>query len=97
MAARPNFEVVPDDNDDPVEPQQVAKDNSVAADLLLLAVKALSARALVALSSMFSLALAGSLFYLCWAALPQPSVYQIVLLTIYAVFVLVLHIIRNRT
>lgn len=97
MAARPNFEVVPDDNElEPAEGGHATKDNSVAADLLLLAVKALSARALVALSSLFALLTVASAFWV-WISIPNPSTYQLVSTGMYALFILAVNVIVRRT
>lgn len=55
--------------------------------LLLLGLKALSQRALGAISDIFFLATAFSAWWL-WYLTPEPNVHQIVSLSIYALFVL---------
>jgi hypothetical protein len=64
--------------------------------MFMMALSALSKRALVALASVFSLLTAGSAFWL-WFLTPKPDVYQIVSLTIYSVFILALNwLVRTR-
>ena len=61
--------------------------NKVAGDLVLLALRSLSARAITALGSLFTLATVGSAWWL-WYATPEPSPYQLVKLAMYGLFVL---------
>ena len=68
---------------------------SVGTDMLLLGLKALSQRALVALSAMFTLLTVGSAFALWWRVLPEPSVLQLVGLGLYAAFVLAIHMVKR--
>lgn len=56
-------------------------------ELLMLALKTLSQRAIAAIADLFFLATVASAFWL-WAVTPEPNTYQIISLTIYAVFVL---------
>lgn len=72
------------------EPQQNAQtDNSAALQLLLLSLKALSQRAVIALASLFTAAAVSSVWYLYYAALPvAPSIAQLVGLGMYSVFTL---------
>lgn len=88
----PKFEIVPEDT----EPPAPRVDNDVAARMLTLALAALSQRALIALSSLFSITLAGSCFILFYITLPNPTVFQLVGLGMYALFILALHVIRYR-
>lgn len=89
---QPKFELVQEDT----EPPAPRVDNDVAARMLTLALGALSQRALVALASLFSIVLAGSCFILFYITLPNPSVFQLVGLGMYALFILALHVIRYR-
>jgi hypothetical protein len=69
----------------PVEPTDKLESAGIA--ILAASLKALSARAIEALSKLFTLATVGSAFYL-WYLTPEPSVLQIVSLSIYAAFIL---------
>ena len=64
--------------------------------MLTIALGALSQRALIALASMFSIVLAGTVFALFYITLPNPSIYQLIGLGMYALFILALHVIRSR-
>lgn len=64
--------------------------------LLLMSLRALSQRALVALSTLFTLALAASAFWLWGRILAAPSATQLVGVGMYAVFVLALEFVRRR-
>lgn len=68
----------------------------VATQMLLAAVTALSQRAIVALSSLFTLLTAGSAFYLWMIAMPEIDNTKIVGLTIYSCFILALNIFGRR-
>lgn len=64
--------------------------------VLLLALKALSQRAIAALADLFMLATVGSAFVL-WYLTPRPDIYQIVSLSIYSAFILAANwIVRGR-
>lgn len=58
-----------------------------AGDAIALALSALSQRALVALSSLFTLLTVASAFWL-WYVTPEPNTYQLIKLALYAIFVL---------
>ena len=75
------------------EPDQNKSD--AASQMLFMALKALSQRALVALSACFTLITVGSAFALWWRVLPEPSVLQLVGLGLYALFLLSIHILRR--
>lgn len=64
--------------------------------ILLLALKALSQRAVIALAALSSVMLAGSVFALYWLVLPNPSVNQLIGLAMYALFILALHLVMQR-
>ena len=78
------FRIVPEDETDTAP----AQESSLHINALMLALSALSQRALVALSKLFTLLTVASAFALWWPTLPSPSVYQIIALTIYAIFLL---------
>lgn len=66
-----------------------------ASEMVSLALRALGQRALVAVAAIFSLVLAGSVFWLAMTVAGNPSVKQLVLLGLYSVFVVVLHVVRR--
>lgn len=72
-----------------------ASKENVGTQMLLLGLKALSQRALVALSACFTLLTVASAFALWWRVLPEPSVFQLVGLGLYGVFVLAVHLVRR--
>jgi hypothetical protein len=76
------------------QPKQPAI-NTVSVQMLGMALAALSQRALVALSSLFTLLTVGSTFWL-WMSIPDPNTQQIISLTIYAAFVLAANLIVRR-
>jgi len=89
------FQVQEDDN--VIEhPAAAAKETNMATQLMLLSLKALSQRALVAASALFTGAGLFSAWWLWESILPQPTVFQLVGVTIYAVFFLALEFIRRR-
>lgn len=87
------FQVVEQVTDEPVE----AKAEKVGLDLLMLGLKAVSARALAAIADLFMLVTVGSAFWL-WYQIPDPNAYQITSLALYGVFVLAANwIVRRKT
>lgn len=84
--------------EDPVEisapaPSSAPKTSAIdwgALQLLGVALTALSQRAMVALASCFSLLTVASAFYL-WVSIPQPNQQQLISLSIYAVFILIVN------
>jgi hypothetical protein len=82
MAAAPKFEVVEEPDSVP-EPQEA----SLAFSGLMLALSALSKRALVALEACFTL-FTVILVWSLWYLTPDPTSTQIVSLAIFAVFIL---------
>ncbi len=86
MAEAFKLEVVPEI--EPAEGGQAKSDAGMA--MLMMGLKALSQRALIALSSLFSLLTAGSAFWL-WYLTPKPDAYQIASLTLYAIFILAIN------
>ena len=96
LAEVPEFQLVGSET----PPAPPVLDRSVAEQrltgLLLMSLRALSQRAVVALSALFTLALAGSAFALWWSVLPNPSVLQLAGLGMYAGFVLALEFVRRK-
>jgi flagellar biosynthesis protein FliP len=88
------FKLVGDVEADPPPPHQAQAQQ--ATRLLLTALAALSQRAVVAIASLFSLVLAGSVFWLALSVAQAPTDRQIGVLALYAAFVVVLHVVRRR-
>lgn len=98
MAAEP-FRVITDDAIENEPLPQNALDKAaerIGIDALMLGLSALSKRTLVALSNLFTLLTVASAFALWWRVLPEPSVYQLVGLSIYAVFLLIVNWLVRR-
>lgn len=70
--------------------------DKAAFEMLLLGIKALSQRTVVALGNLFTLLTAFSAFWLWYSALPAPDAYQLISLAFYGVFVLALNWIVRR-
>lgn len=68
----------------------------LAAQMMTIALGALSQRALVALSSLFTAAALLSVWWLFDLCLPGPSPLQLIGLSIYGLFVLLLEFVRRR-
>ena len=68
-----------------------------AASMLMLALRALSQRALVAASTLFTLLALASACWLWWTVLPDPTVNQLVGLALYGLLIVAVEIIRRRT
>jgi len=101
QASRP-FELVVDQAEAPPQAPQAAPPqpkapalNGVAIQMMMMALGALSQRAVIALAACFTLLTVGSAFWL-WMSIPDPNPNQIVSLTIYAVLVLAINIIVRR-
>ena len=94
MAER-KFELVEEADPDVPATHPAVGTSDRATDLLLLSLQALSKRTLIALSNLFCLLTVGSVFVLFYN-IPNPSVLQIVSLTIYAIFVLAANAIVRR-
>ena len=87
----PDEGFLPTEADPAVEAQRKA-----AGIALRMALAALAQKTVVALASIYSLLLAGSVFAVVMTILPEPSVHQLVGAGGYGVFVLVLHLVRKR-
>ena len=77
-------------------PESNSAVTEAATAAVFLALKALSQRAIVAVSELFTLLTAGSVCYLWLQVLPQPTMIQLESVSIYSVFILVLHLLRRR-
>ena len=84
---------VPDPVGADAESSALAKINT---QMLLLALGALSKRALTAITNLFTLALVGSAWWLWYSVLPNPTLLQLVGVCSYAVFALAIDIVRRR-
>lgn len=71
----------------PVAPPKPPIGTRFAGEAIALALSALSQRAIIALSNLFTLLTIGSAFWL-WYVTPEPNVYQLVKLAMYGIFVL---------
>jgi hypothetical protein len=71
----------------PVEQPKAPIGTKFAGEAIALALTALSQRALLALSSLFTLLTVASAFVL-WYVTPEPNTYQLIKLALYGVFVL---------
>lgn len=79
------FQLEPDE-----PPKQPAKADSAAVSVLMLALKTLSQRTVVALSKLFALATVGSVFWL-WLTVHDPNAYQLAAMAMYALFILTIN------
>jgi hypothetical protein len=97
MAAR-GFQVVGVGENEEQTPQQ--KDHTAAnerdARILMLAISTISKRSIIAISNLFSLLSVASVWLLTYRVLPEPSQVQLVGICGYAIFILLLEIIRRR-
>ena len=93
------FSIV-NENDDlpsPSSPQRISnrtEQASIAA--LSLALSALSQKAVIALSRLFVLLATASAFALWWRVMPEPTVLQLIGLSLYAIFALAASVIVRR-
>ena len=91
MAEQSRLQVVAE-TDEPF-PTQPKRD--YASDVLLLALKTVSQRFVIACWGLFTLATVASAFWL-WHSIPEPNAYQLIALAMYGVFVLVANVIVRR-
>lgn len=87
------FQIV-EETSDPI-PFPEREDHAAPIAAITLALKALSQRALVAVSDLFTLLTVFSAFWL-WHSIPEPSVYQLIGLGMYGMFVLAANVIVRR-
>lgn len=81
--------------DEAVQTSQPAGDRAALAGLFL-ALKALSARAVVALASLVDAALVASSFALWWSIISEPSTPQIITASLYSMFIVSIVVLRRR-
>ena len=86
------FQVVENVDDEPAPKRD---DYSAATAALILGLKALSQRALIAVDNLFTLITVCLVFWL-WKSIPQPDTYQLISLGVFAVFVLAANVIVRR-
>lgn len=90
MAETRRFEVV-----EGTEAPNPPEDNSAATQALVLALKALSQRALIAVDNLFTLISVCLVFWL-FKSLPTPDTFQLAALGIFSLFVLAANVIVRR-
>jgi len=90
------FEVIQEDSR-PAPPQQ-SRSPGIETDVLLMALRALSQRAVIALWGCFHLITVGFVFWATLSILPDPSQHQLIGLGIFSAFVLAINwmILRRR-
>lgn len=94
--AKPQWEVIEGEGTDNSQPPSAtSEDQSAAFSALMLALKALSQRALVALASLFCLLTVGSAFWLC-LTIHDPNPFQLIQIGGYFLFVLAANVIVRR-
>lgn len=85
------FEVVPD------EPEHHPPEREAAGTgLLLLALKALSQRAVAAIATLYSVLMVFSAWYLFLVTLPSPDMYQLIGLSLYGLLLVAVHLIVRK-
>lgn len=92
---KPAFELVGERADEPVPAMQSAQEKA-AIQMLQIGLAALSKKAVVALSTIFTGAALFSAWWLWAAILPNPSTLQLVGVGMYAAFLLALEFVRRR-
>ena len=91
------FRVISDDETEIAQPSpRESLSDTIGINALMIGLGALSKRTLVALAQLFTLLTVASAFALWWRVLPDPSVYQLVGLSIYAVFLLIVNWLVRR-
>ena len=105
MAPKPGFQVISEEEapaqhaapgPDPRLAQAQAE-SARATQILMLALRTVSQRAVVAIFNAFTAVAVGSAWVLWYSVLPNPNVYQLVGCGLYAVFLLAVEIIRRRS
>ena len=86
------FEIV--DDESPTS-GQTSRTDQVGINLLALGLQTLSQRALTSIKALFTCGSVASAFWL-WLSIPDPSVLQIISLSLYAIFVLTANVIVRR-
>lgn len=80
----------------PLVNQQAQQQANASLQLLLLALKTLSQRTLIAIAALRGMILAGSVFWLAMVIMPEPNTYKLVGLGLYSLFVLILEYVAYR-
>jgi ABC-type siderophore export system fused ATPase/permease subunit len=96
--ALPRFEIIDETETPDVRPQPRPAANQqqdAAFSALMLALKAMSQKTVIALSKLAALAMVGSVFWL-FMSIPNPSTNQIVWGGMYSVFILLLTFLMSR-
>lgn len=95
--SKTKFELIHDEEtvSAPQQPAPAPHDN-FSMEILLLALKALSQRAMVAFANMFTLLTVASVWLLFKSVIHHADTYQLVGLTLYAAFVIAIHLVRKR-
>ena len=97
MAAVHQFEPLYEEEEKPparaFNAEAAAQSTAVAG--LTLALRSLSQRALAALADLFMLVTVASAWWL-WMVTPDPNSYQLIGLSVYAVFILLVNVIKRR-
>lgn len=88
------FELV-QETEEPEGPANQPAEHAKALGMVMLALKSLSQRALIAIDNLFMLLTVGSVFWLAMS-LPDPNTYQLVQIGMYAAFVLAANLIVRR-
>lgn len=88
--------LLPERHRDPAAAKIASAATAAATSMLLLAIKSLSQKTVVALATLFTLLTAASVFAIAFVISTNPSTLQLVLLGIYSVFVLCLNFVRRN-
>lgn len=99
MSAQRGFKVIGEEDPPagggaPSEAAQALVDHNRT--MLLLALRALSQRALTAITNLMTIVLVASVWFLAWTILPQPTPLQLGGVGGYAFFVLLIEMVRRR-
>lgn len=89
------FQVIGDEEVAP-KPADTAALAKINTEMLLLALKALSQRALTAITNLFTVVLVASAWWLWTNVLPNPTTNQLIALGGYALFCLLIEMVRRR-
>lgn len=95
MADPRPFALVEDDDETEPTPARVADDTSRATAAMMLALKALSQRAVAAVKDIFTLISVGSCFWL-YLSIHEPNAYQLAQLAMFSAFILIANWIVRR-
>jgi hypothetical protein len=94
-ATKPKFNLIAEEDPPAAKPDPALVSHN--ATMLMLALRALSQRSLTAITNLFSLILVGAVFALAWVTLPNPGNSQLIELCGFAVFCLLIDIVRRRS